>query len=464
MPRLASISSARSIQLFGGQSRQSRAEKADHAGTAAAKQSASQAKPPRGPRDGSKEDQTSRKSAQNNSQKPVFAVDPVPSIRLNYPKNRLLLGTTANIETRGVQKALDTAYPLEISLRCLELPARPTFFSRMRRSSSAGTPSDDDPMSATPASLSAEIHPFAIVYFRSPVDGRWELIGRTETVMYDESLRFITKLKLSCATVADRLKEIRVIVYDRRDPGDDLRLQRYLGVAECRLEDIVSDPLLRLTTPLRSAGHNGEQTTSSAYNGLPTSSQNAPMSLGSHMFGSVLGPTSGAHARGRPAAPIVGRIQISADVIKPVADDLPVIFDVDVSSSTKGATRLFYVLSRQLRSGDYTAVHRSEILGRNKKRFAPVTRSLGALTAGVESKLLRMELYQFRDGGGTICHTKLGYMQTSVAKLRTSMANARQLWWPSANSTEGIIEIERVVLTEKSSSESGLHFKFRFTH
>lgn len=324
------------------------------------------------------------------------------SIQLNYPKNRLLLGTMANMqgENRGVHKALDTQYPLELSIDCMNLPHRQRFLSRR---------------------TVAELRPFAIIYFRNPRGGPWELIGRTETVFFDEFVRFVTKLKLSCATVADRLKEIRVVMYDRRAGGDDLRNQRLIGSVECRLDDIVSEPLLTKTLPVV----NLEKGRSSRY-----------------------GSTD------------LGEVTLSADVIRPVARDVIVVFDVEVASQAKDSKQLFFVLSRQIRSGTYTALYRSEVMAPTFNRFASVSRALCAITAGVESKLLRMELYQHDPRGA---HVKLGFMQTSIAKLRGEDVTSRQLWWPSATTAEGVIDVGRVMMTGRHLSDDRLSFRFRFT-
>jgi hypothetical protein len=324
-----------------------------------------------------------------------------PPVKLNYPQNRLLLGTVAHVDNRGVHKALDSQYPLEVSLEVLDLPARPRLAALLIAA-------------AGPAAV-APPRPFAVVYFRDARGGPWDLIGRTETVLHDEYPRFVTKLKMSCATLADRMKEIRVVLYDRRDHGDDLRDQRFLGVTDCRLDDILSESLLRREFPLRSSDH----------------------------------------ARGHE----VGRIVLSADVIRPIANDPCVVVDIEVASSTKGYTKLFYVLSRQMRSGDFTPVYRSEALSRDAKRFQPLARSLGALTAGVEDKMLRLELYQLSARGN---HARIGFLKTSVAKLREADVNTRQLWWPG-QVRDGVIDVGRVVLTFKDVCDDKLHFKFRFT-
>lgn len=323
------------------------------------------------------------------------------SIQLNYPKNRILLGTMTNMqqENRGVLKALDIQYPLELSFDCTNLPHRQRWLSRR---------------------TVTQLRPFAIIYFMNPSGGPWELIGRTETVFYDEYTRFVTKLKLSCSTSEDRLKRIRVVVYDRRTASEGLREQRLIGSVECHLDDIVTQPLLSRTLPISSA----------------ETSRHFPQ-----------GP---------------GAVVLSADVVRPVSQDIMVRFNIEVASQAKGNRRMFFVLSRQIRSGAYTAVYRSEVMSSSTNRFVAVSRTIGAITAGVESKLLHIELYQYDPKG--IAHIKLGFMQTTIAKLRDDSMTARQLWWPSAVSEiDDVVQVGRVMMTERDLNEDMLSFRFRFT-
>lgn len=323
------------------------------------------------------------------------------SIQLNYPKSRILLGTMTNMqrENRGVHKALDIQYPLELSFDCSNLPHRQRRLSRRTVS---------------------DLRPFAIIYFRSPHGGAWEMIGRTETVFHDEYTRFVTKLKLSCATTEDRLKGIRVVVYDRRTTSEGLRDQRLIGSVECHLDDVVTQPLLTRTLPIKNA------------------------------------------EAGRYSPQGLGAVILSADVVRPVARDVLVRFSMEVASQAKGSKQMFFVLSRQIRSGAYTAIYRSEVMKPSTNRFASVSRTLGAITAGVESKLLHVELYQFDPRGST--HVKLGFMQTTIAKLRADSMTSRQLWWPSAISEgDDVVEVGRVMMTDRDLSEDMLSFRFRFT-
>lgn len=321
----------------------------------------------------------------------------VNSIRLQYPKSsRLLLGTTTNIQQPGFLKALETRYPLELSVECFDLNPPSRLLPRLPGRSRV----DRKWM----------LRPFAVFFYRNGgAHTPWELIGRTETVIYDDYHRFVTKLKVCCATPEDRRKELRIEVYDRRTKSDDIDDHTFIGASQCSLDDIISEPLLRRELRLDSSR--------------------------------MLDP---------------GRVVVSADAIRPSVGVQKITLSVDMASLTKGQHRMFFVLSRQLQSGDYTAVYRSEILDRDQKKFRPVMRDLSAVTAGVDDKLLRLELFQYNGRGA---HIRLGFMQTSVDKLKKTGRGSRLLWWPSASSEDGdIIDIGRVILLESSL---GGHLKFR---
>lgn len=239
----------------------------------------------------------------------------------------------------------------------------------------------------------------------------WELIGRTETVTYDIEYRFVTKLKVCCATPADRAKVLRVEIYDRRTKSERVADQYFIGSAECQLEDVISEPLLRKRMKLQSA---------------------------------------------RVAEP--GWVSLSADIVRPVVGGGKIALGVEMSSITKGNSKIFYVLSRQGFCGEFTPVYRSEVLGRMEKRFKLFVRDTVAVTAGVEDKLLRVELFQV----GKNAQMRLGFVQTSLEKLRQSNSNAGLLWWP-CGAGEGAIEIGRVVVTEKELGEKISKFRLRVT-
>lgn len=370
--------------------------------------------------------------------------DIVNSFRLQYPKSsRLLLGTTTNIQQPGFLKALETQYPLELSLECFDLVAPPRLLSRLSMRSRVDR--------------HWALRPFAVFYYREGqhyingqhhghlhnagsndphsqshagmVNGNaWERIGRTETILYDDYHRFVTKLKVRCSTSEERRKQLRVEVYDRRTKTHDTDEHNFIGAAECSMDDIISEPLLR-----------------------------KEMRLGSLR---VVDP---------------GRIVISADAIRPPCsgpagpgtsssgggEALKIRLRVDLSPGSKGVHRAFFVMSRQLQSGHYTAVYRSEIIGRDVKMFKEVTRDVAAITAGVDDKLLRLELFQYN---GRAKHTRLGFMQTSVDKLKRTAIGQPLLWWTCAYSEDAdLIDVGRVVLVDKKRDDEELHFRLRIT-
>lgn len=318
----------------------------------------------------------------------------VTSIRLQYPRSsRLLLGTTANIHQPAFFKALETRHPLEISLECHALTPPLSIFGRVSRSN---------------------LRPFALFFYRASPSDEWKLIGRTETVAHDLLHRFVTKLKVCCATMTDRMKMLRVEIYHHRIKGEQMADQLFIGSAQCTLDDIISEPLLRKQLRLESA---------------------------------------------KTAEP--GSAILSADAIRPSDSSVKFALHVDMASVTKGNHRVFFVFSRQMQSGDYTPIYRSEVLGKDEKKFKPLVRELCAVTTGVDDKLLRLEVFQFAQRGA---HTKLGFMQTSVDKLRTTKAHASLLWWPATSSDDdAVIEIGRVVVIEACVEKALLRFRLRVT-
>lgn len=325
----------------------------------------------------------------------------VNSVRLQYPQSsRLLLGTTMNIQQPGFLKALETKYPLELSLQCYRLCAPGSILSRI---SSRG------------GDRQRSVRPFAVFFYRNggPTSS-WEMIGRTETILYDEYYRFVTKLKVCCATVQERRKELRVEIYDRRTSSDRLNEQTFIGAAQCIVDDIISEPLLRKEIRLESS---------------------------------------------RMANP--GTVAVSADAIRPSISAAVLHLNVDMASITKGQHKVFYVLSRQMQCGEYTALYRSEVLPKNEKRFKTLVRDVGAVTAGVEDKLIRLEIFQYVARG---THIKLGFMQTSMDKLKTTSRNSSLLWWPSTSCDgDNVIEIGRVVVIGAEVLEGELRFRLRVT-
>lgn len=340
-------------------------------------------------------------------------------IKLNYPANqRLLLGTLNNLSAPGFHKAMQSEYPVELSIEVHDLCG-----SRLRG------------LLGRRAKFPCDIHPFAVFLFKSnngpgvsssfssSSDGNagegavWQPIGRTETILYDDYIRFVAKVKLVVPTTHDRLREIRVELFNQLNGTGMLKNQQFLGAINCSVESIVSEPLFRKEVPMKTS-------------------------------------------RDLEACSMI----LSADIIRPSIAPSKVTLNVDFSSITKGAAKCFYVMSRQLPSGDFTPVYRSEILDSDQKKFASMTRLVDALTAGVDDKLLKLEFYQVTKSRKNQC-AKLGFLQTSLKKMKEMKWNSSLLWWPAMNEANhpDFVEVGRVVMLENEIADDHCRFLLRVT-
>lgn len=207
------------------------------------------------------------------------------------------------------------------------------------------------------------------------------------------------------------MRELRVEIYDRRAPGETIEDQTFLGAAQCVLEDLVSEPLLKRVCNLESMRYTNP-----------------------------------------------GSVIISADAIRP-GDGTRLSLQMDVASITKGPARMYFILSRQLQSGDFTPVYRSEILGRDDSKFMPMDRDLAAVTGGCEDKLLRIELYQWSRGSSQ----KVGFVQTTVRKLCKTRRGGKLLWWPAGGKGDRVVDVGRVVLLDCQMVDEWVMFRLRVT-
>ena len=200
-------------------------------------------------------------------------------------------------------------------------------------------------------------------------------------------------------------------LYDRRSPNAPDEHQFFLGAAQCVLEDIVSEPLLRKEVALQSIKH--------------------------------LNP---------------GSVIISAEAIRP-GDGTLLCIQLEVAPVTKMGSSMYFVLSRQLQSGDFTPVYRSEILGKNEHKFEDMNRDLAAVTGGCEDKLLRIELYQWNRGASK----KIGFAQTTVRKLCETRRGGKLLWWPGGSDVNRTVQVGRVMLTDCAMEDTTVMFRLRVT-
>jgi len=347
-------------------------------------------------------------------------------ITLSYPRNqRLLLGTHSNLTAPGFHKAMQNDYPVEISIEVHDLTG-----PRLRG------------LLGRRAKFPCEIHPFAVFLFKSCAPGSssfssssqdstanninnnngggeavWQPIGRTETILYDDYIRFVAKVKLIVPNTQDRMREMRIELFNQLNGTGLLKDQQFLGAINCSVESIVSEPLFRREVPMKTS-------------------------------------------RDLEACSMI----LSADIIRPSIAPSKVTLNVDFSSITKGAAKCFYVMSRQLPSGDFTPVYRSEILDSDQKKFASMTRLVDALTAGVDDKLLKLEFYQATKSRKNQC-VKLGFLQTSLRKMKAMKWNQSLLWWPAVNDGNhpDFVQVGRVVMLENEIADDHSRFLLRVT-
>lgn len=272
------------------------------------------------------------------------------------------------------------------------------------------------------------LRPFAVVYEReehgSNISGQehqdnnstanentWKLLGRTETIFYDSHYRFVREFKMRLKRTEAFHKALRVKVFNHRTDRDDMNVRNLIGLAEFALDDIVSEPQLRLKLRLHS---------------------------------SRLVDT--------------GCLLVSADPIlerrsEPVVsgggcddDDKKIIhIQVSLSSASKGRNRTFFVLSRQLRD-NYTPVYRSEIIGGETNLFRPMEMPEVAITGGFSEKLMRLELFQYNERAR---HTNLGSMQASVKMLKESPVGRGLPWRIVFNRDPNTIDVSHILLADK---------------
>lgn len=109
-----------------------------------------------------------------------------------------------------------------------------------------------------------------------------------------------------------------------------------------------------------------------------------------------------------------GCLRVSANPVRPPCTGVKqkkIHLDTALSLATspaKSTHDTLFVLLRQLPSGEYAAVYRSEVVGRGMGRFEKMIVDVQTVTGGCENDTpLRLELYQFSPKGK---HTQMGFV------------------------------------------------------
>lgn len=145
-----------------------------------------------------------------------------------------------------------------------------------------------------------------------------------------------------------------------------------------------------------------------------------------------------------------GRIILSLDMIQHEDKAEETVFDFGFTEDAPVRNRIFYVISRAIQKGRFTPVYRSEIQTKEKlSKFEDVTLSSQELHGGDSSRLFRIEVYRYYKNGKT---TLLGFVQTSLDKIKTCEAGAQLYWWPAIS---GFARISFKIVSVKVDAEEG---------
>lgn len=250
--------------------------------------------------------------------------------------------------------------------------------------------------------------PFAVVFVQGMIAGQWEEIDRTETIFETHTPRFVKKIRVPACTDADRAQPMRICVYDRDSPSDNLNEHDKIGGTEFSVSQLLDAQHMALERELCIAQRT---------------------------------------ARSR------GVVMIALDMICHVESDERISISFGFLSGAPVRNRIFFVISRALQKGMWSPVYRSEVrLKDDLKRFEPAVLSSQEMHGGNASKLFRLEVFRYYKNGKT---KLLGFVQTSLEKLKSLKPNSQLYWWPAQ---EGIhkakVVIERVELTHTESTFS----------
>ena len=213
--------------------------------------------------------------------------------------------------------------------------------------------------------------PFCVLYMR---DGdRWLLVDKTETI--DNTLDPVFEKKFVLQFRFEERQLLRLSVYDRDGPSQKLADHDFIGQAECSLGEVVSQQGKGLTRHLvgdKSTNTNSKQTITVVAEELISSKEVLKLSLG---------------AKGLEKKNWFGL----------------------------GSSDPFLTISRAGEHGQWTVVHRTEVIMSNlNPAWKPFTVSLTALCNADHHRTLRFSVDDWEANGS---HHHIGELETCVADL-----------------------------------------------
>jgi len=248
--------------------------------------------------------------------------------------------------------------------------------SQFTPGSAAATPASTVELSISCAHLTdmdvfSKSDPFCVLYMK---DGdRWLLVDKTETI--DNTLDPVFEKKFVLQFRFEERQLLRLSVYDRDGPSQKLADHDFIGQAECSLGEVVSQQGKGLTRHLvgdKSTNTNSKQTITVIAEELISSKEVLKLSLG---------------AKGLEKKNWFGL----------------------------GSSDPFLTISRAGEHGQWTVVHRTEVIKSNlNPAWKPFTVSLTALCNADHHRTLRFSVDDWEANGS---HHHIGELETCVADL-----------------------------------------------
>lgn len=246
--------------------------------------------------------------------------------------------------------------------------------------------------------------------------GTWEEMYRTETVQDTRSPNFIRKFRLPASTVEDRETQYQLHVYNCQlncDSTSPLSGMELIGTTQTTVAELLA--VTQMTT------------------------ENV-----------VLSPRSGRRK---------GSAFLTLDMIDHEEQVEETTFDFGFTEDAPVRNRIFFVVSRSIQKGRFSPIYKSEVkVKEDLSKFEDVTLSSQELHGGDQGRLFRIEIYRFYLNGTT---TLLGFVQTSLEKLKQCEPGAQLYWWPSMR---GFTRVGFRIIRSKLDEKSGKNwFVLRLT-
>lgn len=253
---------------------------------------------------------------------------------------------------------------------------------------------------------------FAVLFSEGTVPGTWQVTDRSEAVRCSPHIMLVKKFRLRAATELDRSEKIVIAFFNSTTPTRLLSPSRALGYEVFSASELIEANRLTLKRRLRNDRWN--------------------------FWGNA-------------------EVVLSLDVIKHVPKKERITIEFGLADDAPRRNRMYFVLSRSLLQGTWSPIYKSEVRTRDDvSAFKDVCLEGLDFHGGDESRNFRLELHRWYKNGRS---KPLGFIQTSLEKLKTMHANTYLYWWPA---DDGLTSA-KVTLVEALASPSECRFHFTLT-